>query len=335
MFPASENADIQMESERVVITLLKDRYDVDASFVFRNTGDATTVLMGFPVSYGGVLFADNLLNEIGPVMEIRTWVNNKRVPFTSSAKSLRYGTLDGLREIFAPSEIQEFKEQLKNADERKRIQQIKEVWWYVKEVAFSRKDEPLETRVRYTAKYGKDSAGTSFSASYIYGSGKAWKDTIEHAEFTVHTSRDIWMNCYPVNPHRHGWRRKGEYVYSLEMDNFEPNKNDRLDFSLSNSIPPYFNEWGIYPPGTVLTDEILSLCNRRHLERFLSYRDASRNGAKDEEITSSDNHLVTTLRIDPALITVKEFEYVQDYLQNAIKKNFKYSIKESQEIEKK
>lgn len=48
-----EHASIRMVSERVRVDVYEKYYDVQASFVFRNEGPATTVTMGFPESGGG------------------------------------------------------------------------------------------------------------------------------------------------------------------------------------------------------------------------------------------------------------------------------------------
>ena len=46
--PVSEDASIRMDSEQVKIRLEEDSYSVDAEFIFYNTGETVTKLVGFP-----------------------------------------------------------------------------------------------------------------------------------------------------------------------------------------------------------------------------------------------------------------------------------------------
>ncbi len=62
---------VQMKSERVVITVGRQRTRVSASFLFVNNGPATVVRMGFPDENEG--------QPGGAITGFRSWVNGRRV----------------------------------------------------------------------------------------------------------------------------------------------------------------------------------------------------------------------------------------------------------------
>lgn len=327
LFSVSENVVIKMESEKVIIVLNENTYDVDASFVFKNTGDATTVLMGFPVSCGGVIFDRDLINDFEPVLAIRTWINGKETQFTGHRKSLEYfEPLKGDTEIDETSEIMAFKEQLRDMIKNKKVYRLKENYYYVKTVSFS-KNEELRTRVQYTAKYGKMGGGNCFLATYIYGSGKGWKDCIDHAEFIIQQNSNIWMINYPYVKQEHRWKRNGEYTYSLTMENFDPEKSDELSIAVSKRNPPYLNEWGIYEGDMSINDAILSLCSQKQLENFLSYE---KNREESERLSLRRNNHIEKIELGHSTTIAKEiYDNVRKHLQYAIEKDFVYDVQES------
>jgi len=71
--PMKSHPSIVMESERVVVRLTREKAKVDCTFVFRNTGKATEVTMGFPESgWGGDSEPDSF-------EEFQAWVDGKPV----------------------------------------------------------------------------------------------------------------------------------------------------------------------------------------------------------------------------------------------------------------
>lgn len=76
-----QNDDIRMESEHVIITLKDESYEVDANFVFRNYGEETTVLIGFPI----------MKHKLD---DFETYVDGKKVPCKTYGNYDTLGTIE-------------------------------------------------------------------------------------------------------------------------------------------------------------------------------------------------------------------------------------------------
>ena len=305
----SSHENIAMESEDVSIIFGENDYTVDGTFIFTNSGEDTTVAIGFPMAFGGVLFDDELFQNLGVPVQPRTWVSGVEVPFVPVSESIEY--YDGSEEhkyLKEKAEIELFRNQMKSEEYRKKIPCLWGVTWYSKEVFF-KKHETVITRVNYKSKYGDNSG--ALLAEYIYGSGKTWKGSIGKATFRIQTSPDIWMVTFPRVPYSHKWFRESEYEYVLTLENFEPADADSLQFGLSKTIVPYLLE-GIFFWSETESEFIkfLTLCNEKQMAEL---KETIYDYQKDEEnwITDEIN---------------ERFRLGERFLEYSKKMNYRYEI---------
>jgi len=267
----SSHENIAMESEDVSVIFGENDYTVDGTFIFTNSGEDTTVTMGFPMAFGTGIIDDELFQYLGIPEQPKTWVSGLDVPFIPVSESIEYSYYGPERrevlekELKGKEEIEEFRNQIKSSDYLKNIVQVGGVTWYSKEVFF-KKNETMVTRVQYKSNYGVGGYNL-LSANYIYGSGKTWKGNIGKATFRIQTSPKIWMINYPNISHSHKWLREGEYEYVLTLENFEPADEDRLDFDVTSTAIPYLVEGYFFWPPETDSDfiETLTVCNEKQL----------------------------------------------------------------------
>lgn len=183
---------IRMVSERVNIVLPKGI--VTATFVFKNEGKPTTVLMGFPEAGSGGL---KRLKTDTNFRWFRSYVDGKRVQVTR-VPELGIGANDA------------------HGDEYK-------VWW-TKKVAF-RRGQTRRVTCQYSAAVGGGIYGDRFF-EYVLHSGASWKGTIGKALVTV-DFRDIGR-LSQVEFEPGVWVRRGKRATTFLRD-FEPSEDDDIN----------------------------------------------------------------------------------------------------------
>lgn len=268
MRPVSGKTSIAMESEVVRIVFEKESYVVDGKYSFSNSGEETTITMGFPISSGGVLFREGLSTNQSLIEGPKTWVDGTEVPFTRTSSSLDYDDKEGNKILTSEKEIAAFKESVPRLRAEGSITAVREKAWYTKEVHFAANGR-LTTRVRYKAHYGESSSDSFLFAVYIYGSGGTWNGRIQKAAFILQVSSEIWLTEFPDVDYPHQWSRNSEYGYTLTLSDFRPEDKDELVFPLSRRYPPYAAIFGILE--APITERELSLCSRKQLEAFKGY----------------------------------------------------------------
>jgi hypothetical protein len=139
-----EHRTIRMVRESVRMDIYPSYYAVDATFLFRNEGPATTVMMGFPESGSGDIRAEDYKRKTG-FLRFATWVEGKQTP--------------AQRE---PAELHEM--------------HYKAYW--VKQVAFSR-GQQRTVRVQYRSRAGEVSNGERFGG-YSFTGGN-WKGAVDES----------------------------------------------------------------------------------------------------------------------------------------------------------
>ena len=146
-----EHPSVLMETMAVAIQVNPEREArVDCHFVFRNTGPATTVRMGFPESAQG--YGTDVRHPRG-FTSFATWVDGRRVQ----------------------AKIEGFKAEREIG-----------LWsrWRVKAVRFAT-GQTRRVRVQYTAPLGQVSDGSRFF-NYRIGTGGSWKGPIGYARLRVY-----------------------------------------------------------------------------------------------------------------------------------------------------
>jgi hypothetical protein len=200
--PVSDDARIRMDSEQVKIRMGKDSYSVDAGFIFYNTGETVTELVGFPKA--------NYLTTRrykGPTNYLRfeTWVNGKKAKIINRyhySKPMTSGDfyLHAKKGTMFPS------------------QEIR--LWLVHSVKFPG-HAYTKIRTKYQSLYF-DYFG-QLQARYIIGTGRHWKDRIGKAVFFIDCSgvggaKNVKIN-FPMAP---GPWQNSDGLLIREIRNIKP-----------------------------------------------------------------------------------------------------------------
>lgn len=170
--PVSDDASIRMDSEQVKIRLEEDSYSVDAEFIFYNTGETVTKLVGFPRrNYLTTRPYEGRTNY----MRFETWVNGKKAKIINSYPDDK------------PMTASEFMDKSRKGTLKKGAtfpsREIK--LWIVRRVKFPG-HAYTKIRTKYQSRYF-DVEG-KVRAIYIVGTGRHWKDRIGKAVFIIDCS---------------------------------------------------------------------------------------------------------------------------------------------------
>lgn len=174
-----EHPTIAMTSENVQIWMKPGKtYTVQADFVFRNAGKATTVKMGFPEGgYGDVPG------------------QTKRTAFTSFATSVDGQNFKAVRQITRNNP---------NGDSF-------QAFW-VKSVPF-RANQTRKIRVRYSAPYGSNTESEDYATYDL--TGKNWRGSVAKTVLTVHVERPGTFLMRSFSEKKPVFRRDGhDFIYN-------------------------------------------------------------------------------------------------------------------------
>jgi len=160
--PMKEHPSIVMQQMDVHVGVTPDHAAVHCVFVFRNTGPATTVKMGFPES------GHPTYDPKSPpgFTTFRTWLDGKEV--RTRTEGLDVSPADSWRR------------------------------WRTKQVIFTAK-QTRRVEVDYSAPLGYVSDGSGFF-EYQVSTGGSWKGPIEHASIRLHLAPDRQGGKYWVPP---------------------------------------------------------------------------------------------------------------------------------------
>jgi len=206
-----DDSDVSMVSEDIVLTYPgRSIPSVECTFIFTNTGEAKTVLMGFPamVKYD----PHDLLNDPE---------NLRLTDFTAFRNGI-------------PVEVKE----LDGADIDNGYPYYTS--WYVFEVTFDA-GETLTMTHSYNLHLGGDSGGNIFMG-YVLETGSSWKGDIEHSRVTFDISV---FNAYAVQDILDtGF---SPFRYPLSSLTYEEGKIifDRRNFVPRHNIALWLSYWGI------------------------------------------------------------------------------------------
>ena len=165
--PVSDHANIRMDSEQVIMRLEEDHYSVDAEFIFYNTSETVTELVGFPKVY----YLTTREHE-GPTnyMRFETWVNGEKAEIINSDPDDKPMTgkisIIWLRKGLLRKGLRSHHKKLSSG-------------WFI--VLNFRVTQFTKIRNRYQSRYSV--LFEQVKASYIVGTGRHWKDRIGKAVF--------------------------------------------------------------------------------------------------------------------------------------------------------
>jgi len=161
-----EHASIRMVREWVRMDIYSRYYDVDATFVFRNYGQAVSVTMGFPESGGGDIQRKKYRTTSG-FLRFATWVDGK--PVNTRRKAAEIDERDGSYETY-----------------------------WVKQVSFDRGQERT-VRVQYRSKAGEVSDGERFAGYHFTGGN--WKGKVDESTLVIsmHTPGTHLIKANPAS----------------------------------------------------------------------------------------------------------------------------------------
>ncbi len=215
--PISDDASIRMDSEQVKIRLEKDSYSVDAEFVFFNTGETVTKLVGFPKAN---YLAERAYEGPTNYMRFETWVNGKKAKIINSYPDDK------------PMTAAEFMDKSRKGIIKKGTrfpsQEIK--LWLVHRVKFPA-HACTKIRTKYQSRYFH--LFGQVQAKYIVGTGRHWKDRIGKAVFILDCSgvggEENVKISFPtapggpwLNPTSPGAWLNSDGVLVCEITNIEP-----------------------------------------------------------------------------------------------------------------
>ena len=223
--PKSPHETIRLESQEVIIRLKSSSYTVDAIFHLFNSGDTATEWVGFPKRSAGR--PPGPLGRLSEFIRFDVSVDGRKIPL--------------IEEPDQKSDALDLPEGLRRQDLPKRIRQqlVEHASWLMGRTQFPA-SSGMTIRVSYEASY--DSCGYDcYLASYIYGTGRHWKDSIGKAVFIIDatekggferaTTRFSSTNSPRSWIHR---RLITDNLTRYEIRDFEPEPGGTLLISLSD-----------------------------------------------------------------------------------------------------
>jgi len=192
----SENTNIIMQEEEIIITLYREYYEVKVAFVFYNSGSAETVLLGFPVRTVAWDSPDRI--EMAQLLDFQTYFDGNLITEYTVIEEASYY--------------------------RRHITTLR---WFVREVTFPENSHTI-SKVIFRAPYSQ--SGHVFTyAGYIFGTGRYWKDNIGEMTIIINHGDDIRIDRVNIGNNREyefKWKANGKYKFFLE--NVEPEINENI-----------------------------------------------------------------------------------------------------------
>jgi hypothetical protein len=185
------NDQIQMVSEVVRIRYDNKtlRFYVNCEFIFKNAGDTTTVLMGFPETL--MVPMEGAAETQGvPIANFKTFIGNDEIKTTYKKVNLKS------------------EKSIKASEEQA----------YVWPIRFQ-KSETIVVKNSYDAGTGLTSTDGIFGFTYVVRTGARWKGNIERAEFYVDLSDAPHSPFFSISPTPQSVKNG---IYFLKFDNLKP-----------------------------------------------------------------------------------------------------------------
>ena len=130
---------IEMSSEKIIINLQNEYYEVTVDFTFYNPSNAEDLIVGFPFFQAGI-------EGHGKIWDFKCWTNDKETNFTSEPIEKNWAKTTSLEYV------------------------------NTRMIHFAANDFTT-TRIYYKSEYGS-SAPSFLVANYLYGTGSSWNKPI-------------------------------------------------------------------------------------------------------------------------------------------------------------
>ncbi len=191
LYPSdAKNLEVEMQEEIITVTLEKGFYQITVDFYFYNHGKSVSMDVSFPFFCVG-------LGGDGEIWDFETWTNGKSTSFKD----------------------------LPIAKEWQNNTELKLEKAYVRNINFP-SNQITETRISYKSKYGI--AAPSFAiATYLYGTGETWKNSIGKITFRVVNNLlyDYPIQIYKAEvPVADKFYRKADNIFEAVFYDVEPEK---------------------------------------------------------------------------------------------------------------
>lgn len=220
-----QTTNISMREEEIIITLHKDYYEVDVTFVFFNSGSTENLQLGFPIQGSHYKFGDD------KVYDFKTIINGKIIPtYITKTDAVDKSDSSGIHKYLK---------------------------WFIRDAIFPM-NSCTKSRVTYKAQYS-DCGGISV-AGYIYGTGRFWKDGIGKMTVIINHGDGVLIDKidfgdlienkqnFTTDPSEFIWEANGKYKYI-----FKKVKPQSTQERISIFIQPfdiygkYNDEFGVLP----------------------------------------------------------------------------------------
>lgn len=199
--PTTEkNISIRMKEEVINIVCEKNYYKVTVDFDFENTGNGTTLSVGFPFFEVGV-------GGHGKIFDFECWTNGIKTEYKDMLIDREFSNTNYGGNFDEPELI--------NA--------------YVREITFP-KNSITKTRITYKSEYGRDTGG--YIIKYLYGTGSSWKDTI--GKITVIVENNLPYDY--IFGKSETWKRIADNKWQAIFYNVEPEYKECFTFHTDNIL---------------------------------------------------------------------------------------------------
>ncbi len=202
----SEN-NISIQNELLNIDMFSDHYKISVQYDFLNDGVEKKILTGFPEYKFGT-------QSYTPIRNFNMkYLNGENIPTT-----------------------------FKEADERV-SPAMKITGWYTKEITFKEKSTTT-VKLEYESDYA--SSGFYKLVSYLFGTGKTWKNNINNLKIRINNNTDYWIEDVKIigNTISYNYKYISDNIYEINIADYEPNIEDQLFITFSSN--PKFTDpmWG-------------------------------------------------------------------------------------------
>lgn len=179
LVPSNQGSvEVEMQEEIITIVLEPTYYEVSVDFYFFNYGKATDLEVGFPFFCAGWYGK-------GEISDFKCWTNGKETDYKDYPITKEWKDGTGLEKA------------------------------YVRKIRFPSNDL-TKTRISYKSKYGRSSPSYNI-ASYLYGTGSTWKDSIRKMTVRIVNHN---FNSVPETIEMHG-KQINESFYRINDTTME------------------------------------------------------------------------------------------------------------------
>jgi hypothetical protein len=195
----SQNSEIRLIRERMIIDLYETYYNIRISYTFYNDGPTVTLDIGFPEYATPEHYMAGLSN-------FRSYINGKSV-------ETRY--------VRNSSYVLKNKAGINNIEA-----------WHIKKVTFTNNKE-LNSIVEYSGQYSA-LGGYGGALVYLYGTARCWKNGIENFTIEVNNHANLWINEFKTQFVNYTLKNEDD-ILIINAKQIIPNLNDTFELYVSTN----------------------------------------------------------------------------------------------------